>query len=75
MFLEKMKRPDLSGRLFHRPVVWAAQPREIQIILFAVRQEPAPLEEPQSLPHSLRSGQALSKAKGPERGLCANFSL
>ena len=37
-------------RLFHRAVVLAARPVKIRIIWFAARQEPAPLEKPQSLP-------------------------
>ena len=32
------------------------------------------LEFPQSLPRSLRSGQALSLSKGPKRGCCDRFA-
>jgi len=51
-----------GGRLFHRAVILTARPSGIQVTVFAVRpmriritllatqQEPAPLEEPQSLP-------------------------
>jgi hypothetical protein len=49
---EKMQRKAHSPtlRLFHRDAGLAARRVRIQIILLAARQEPAPLEKPQSLP-------------------------